>query len=1131
MKLKKALSQIATALSMSVATTTLFAAPISPNFTPIDVTPTVGTPVTGSATWLGAGGANVGGPNIGYSFLFTRSGCASPSVTENVQDRAVGAGAAATSPRVRWATLAGPPYNGPQPLDFMTWRAAACPAGSSSTVNAAFTFTTAPNIPFVVTFADLDVGTATIRAFDAVTGGNQLSTAGWSFVSYDAYDEVAAGETATCPAGSQALNNPINTWNGTTGVLTAGTPNCDSEGVFAVMRPDNWAQFTQTDASSFGDRANFSVWAEPFEVTGTVFSDANAMADTFVNGTGTDAGSPTLTAYLVRAGQIVASTDVLADGTYRFPAVPPDTGYTIVLSNTAGLTGAAPASSLPANWLNTGDIIGTTTTAGNGNGADGVSSSFDVGSANVANVNFGIRQSADTTSAIACVANPAAPGASVTCTLTCTNNGPGAAIDAACNFTGTLPGGATANTCPASSASQATGAANALSCSISFPAPANGSVVLNGGSSAVNDSDGGNDPTAGNNDSTTTLNVSGVTVSGRVYREASSPLNTADNGNATDPGLVTNVSIACTSPTFSAGPTATNADGTYSFANVPAGASCTITETQPVGYTNAYNTQGTGGTADTGGAAGSGGNSTITLTVPNGGSTGNNFAEQSADMASSVVCVPPNPAGGVSTTCTVTCTNNGPGTAVGPLCNITNAASLPGSPAVTCTPNPLPATLANGVAVSCAVTFNAPNSGAVTVNGGTGATNDNNGGTNLTAVGTNNPSSTQFNVVPADMTPTLSNLPAAVGPGQSYTGLTLTCNNIGTSTANSATCAPSASVGTVSNIQCTPASGSNVTSPGSIFCTFDYQAPGAQGGGDAVDTAVQFFGRTGATNDALGGTDTSVCPATLANNNCVTATTPIIDAITDTPSVQQYAATGSTNYPLVGNDQLGGTTGPAIGAGGISAPTISGVTLGGNPTTNPFTVNATTGELVVPNNTPPGVYVVTYQICANGSTTACDTATKQVTVEASDMTSAIVCTPSSAAAGTPVTCSLTCTNQGPNIANNATCGFTSGLPSGVTVTCAPTSPQATLAVGAQIVCTSGSFPTPRVATPIAGGTGADNDRNGGTVPSAGNNPSTTALGAPPAAVPTLGVLGMVLLAIGLALTASSRRKRTARTMI
>lgn len=114
-------------------------------------------------------------------------------------------------------------------------------------------------------------------------------------------------------------------------------------------------------------------------------------------------------------------------------------------------------------------------------------------------------------------------------------------------------------------------------------------------------------------------------IAGRVYREASSPANTTDNGNGTDPGISgVTVALACTSPAHSA-TTTTGADGSYSFANVHAGANCTITETQPSGYTNAYNTRGAGGTADTGGSGT--GNSTITLTVPPTGSPGNNFAE------------------------------------------------------------------------------------------------------------------------------------------------------------------------------------------------------------------------------------------------------------------------------------------------------------------------------------------------------------------------------------------------------------------------------------------------------------------------------------------------------------------------
>lgn len=417
-----------------------------------------------------------------------------------------------------------------------------------------------------------------------------------------------------------------------------------------------------------------------------------------------------------------------ADGSYSFSGVPIGATCTVTQTQPAGYvdaytTAGATASGTPSTTGTTisGIVVPATGSPGN---------------------NFAELRTADTTSSMACVPNPANPTQSVTCTLTCTNNGPGAAVGASCQFTGTLPAGVTANSCstPVTSASLAVN--GTLSCALTFPAPLNGSVTVTGGSSASNDTNGGNVATAGNNPSSATVGVNGVTVSGRVYREASAPANTADNGNTTDPGLVTAVSISCTTPAFSAGPLNTAADGTYTFANVPAGASCTITETQPAGYTNAYNTPGTGGTGNTGGTAGSSGNSTITLTVPATGSTGNNFAEQSADMVSRVSCTPSGGEAGTQITCTATCTNNGPGAAVNGFCAITNASSLPGSPTPTCSPS---ANVAIGSTLTCTVSFVLTGNPTVFyVNAGTGADNDINGG--ATASAGNNPSSSM--VVP-----------------------------------------------------------------------------------------------------------------------------------------------------------------------------------------------------------------------------------------------------------------------------------------------------------------------------------------------------------------------------------------------
>ena len=231
----------------------------------------------------------------------------------------------------------------------------------------------------------------------------------------------------------------------------------------------------------------------------------------------------------------------------------------------------------------------------------------------------------------------------------------------------------------------------------------------------------------------------GQTVSGRVYREASAPANTSDDGDAVDPGFSgVTVRLVCASPAYDQ-TTTTAADGSYSFSGVTSGAVCTLTETQPAGFTNAYNTPGTGGTGQTGDSGA--GDSTISLTVPVGGSTGNNFAEtyngpMDADMVSTTVCTPSTAAEGATVSCTVTCRNQGPSPAVGAICTVPNASALPGAPTPACSPS---GTVAVNGLLTCTVSFTMPTPGAqISVQGGTGAVNDSNGGNN--PAGGNNPS-------------------------------------------------------------------------------------------------------------------------------------------------------------------------------------------------------------------------------------------------------------------------------------------------------------------------------------------------------------------------------------------------------
>lgn len=138
--------------------------------------------------------------------------------------------------------------------------------------------------------------------------------------------------------------------------------------------------------------------------------------------------------------------------------------------------------------------------------------------------------------------------------------------------------------------------------------------------------------------------VAVTTVSGRVYVESGGAGNTADDGNGTDPGLVTTVAISCTGPAGAAPYTAsttTAADGTYSFSGIVPGAVCTITETQPVDHVNAYTQPGPSGDPSTTAPASTAGvgtktDSTITITVPPAGSPNNNFAETFAPVPTAI---------------------------------------------------------------------------------------------------------------------------------------------------------------------------------------------------------------------------------------------------------------------------------------------------------------------------------------------------------------------------------------------------------------------------------------------------------------------------------------------------------------
>jgi hypothetical protein len=81
-----------------------------------------------------------------------------------------------------------------------------------------------------------------------------------------------------------------------------------------------------------------------------------------------------------------------------------------------------------------------------------------------------------------------------------------------------------------------------------------------------------------------------------------------------------------------------------------------------------------------------------------------------------------------------------------------------------------------------------------------------------------------------------------------------------------------------------------VAAGAAIVCSFNYTAPGTQGGADETTTVVTFTGTTGAANDSV------------ASNNIVTTPATMLDAVNDTASAAGGLTGQSSN--LASNDQF-----------------------------------------------------------------------------------------------------------------------------------------------------------------------------------------------------------------------------------
>ncbi len=475
---------------------------------------------------------------------------------------------------------------------------------------------------------------------------------------------------------------------------------------------------------------------------------------------------------------------------------------------------------------------------------------------------------------------------------------------------------------------------------------------------------------------------------------------------------------------------------------------------------------------------------------------------------------------------TITVSNAGPDAAANLTLNdtlpaATNFVSISAPGGWTCT---TPAVGANG-AVSCNVASLSVSSAVFTLTVSVGSATTS--GTVISNTATvssttpdpsaaNNTATATTTVAAAAMTPTWLRVPTTVAPGQTFTGLRLECRNSGTSAANAPSCAPTANLGSVSAIVCTPNAPASLAAGAAIVCDFSYLAPGTAGGADESSSAVVFTGSTSAGNVNSGTPSVS------------TANAVVIDALNDTPAA--FANSAAQAISVIANDGLGAAVATSAG---VVAAANGAVTCAGCVGTPTALTVAADGTISVPAFAVAGTYQVPYRICAAAANTspiepACDTAVATLVIQGADMVSAVSCTPSAPAAGAPVTCTATCTNNGPAAAINATCAIlnAASLPGSPTPSCTG-SPAGTLAAGASISCVV-SFTMPSAfAVTVNAGAGAANDPSGSD-PAAVGNSSTVVLAAVAAAViPALPGWGGVMMLALLLFALGARKSRRA----
>jgi hypothetical protein len=235
-------------------------------------------------------------------------------------------------------------------------------------------FLTVPASAFSGTDPDGGIITA-IRITAFPTDVTTIRIAGVSYTTLAAIQTAYPNGIPTNAAGQPTVTIEIDPANGAN--RTAVIP-------YATI--DNAGKQDPTPGSVTLPFTNTSV------VSGNVFNDLDALLDGNVDGAGVGLPSGTqLYAYLVNnLGNVVQRVPVNPDGTYAFTGVA-DATYSVRISTTLANAGvAAPAVTLPANWLLTGEDCCDNT--GSDGTVDGIIINVVVAGADRTNINFGIEQ-------------------------------------------------------------------------------------------------------------------------------------------------------------------------------------------------------------------------------------------------------------------------------------------------------------------------------------------------------------------------------------------------------------------------------------------------------------------------------------------------------------------------------------------------------------------------------------------------------------------------------------------------------------------------------------------------------------------------------------------------------------------